>query len=75
MNISICLGEMFVTPLQTVYQLRPSFRHLDELDEKKKLKEQEMRKIEIDDEDEEAEFRPIKVSFLSLLSCSLFVDC
>jgi hypothetical protein len=57
---------MFVTPLQTVYQLRPNFRHLDELDEKKKRTEKEIRKPEIDDEDnEEAEFRPIKVSFLS----------
>jgi hypothetical protein len=58
-------SEMFVTPLQAVYQMRPSFRHLDEKDERKKLNEEETQKAETEkdeeEDNEEAELRPIKM--------------
>ena len=55
---------MYLAPLQSILQLRPSFEHLSAADDAKKKLQQEEMKAEEDDGEEETEARkstPISV--------------
>jgi DNA-directed RNA polymerase-3 subunit RPC5 len=53
-------NEMYLTPLQGVLQMKPSFKRIDEAFEKKKKKEEEAQPAAVEENDLEDEVKPLQ---------------
>ncbi len=53
-------NEMYLTPLQGVLQMKPSFKRIDEAFEKKKKKEEEAQPAAVEENDMEDEAKPLQ---------------
>lgn len=53
-------NEMYLTPLQGVLQMKPSFKRIDEAFEKKKKKEEEAQPAAVEENDIDDEVKPLQ---------------